>query len=98
MAGIFDVGMGLELVDGSLGGILRVTASIPAMRTHVHDGRISFGSDDGNNLYSTNIQVADLNALNVAIIRAKDDLICQLKTAALETDRLRDRVEQLEQL
>src|SRR5258707_6440800 len=34
----------------------------------------------------------------IAIIRAKDDLICQLKTAALETDRLRDRVEQLEQL
>src|SRR5258705_277720 len=38
------------------------------------------------------------NADLIAIIRAKDDLICQLKTAALETDRLRDRVEQLEQL
>src|SRR5712671_3338012 len=33
------------------------------------------------------------NADLIAIIRAKDDLICQLKTAALETDRLRDRVE-----
>src|SRR5258706_15002950 len=38
------------------------------------------------------------NADLIAIIRAKDDLICQLKTAALETDRLRDRVEQLERL
>jgi hypothetical protein len=66
-----EVGMGLELVDGSLGGILRVTASTPAMRTHVHDGRISFGSDDGNNLYSTNIQVADLNALNAAMAVVK---------------------------
>jgi hypothetical protein len=66
-----DVGMGLELVDGSLGGILRVTASTPAMRTHVHDGRISFGSDDVNNLYSTNIQVADLNALNAAMAVVK---------------------------
>ena len=28
-----DVGMGLELDDGSLGGILRVTASTPDMRT-----------------------------------------------------------------
>jgi ThiF family len=67
-----DVGMGLELVDGSLGGILRVTASTPDMRTHVHDGRISFGSaDDENNLYSTNIQVADLNALNAAMAVVK---------------------------
>jgi hypothetical protein len=67
-----DVGMGLELVDGSLGGILRVTASTPDMRTHFHDGRISFGgADDENNLYSTNIQVADLNALNAAMAVVK---------------------------
>ncbi|MBP0111482.1 hypothetical protein [Bradyrhizobium vignae] len=67
-----DVGMGLELVDGSLGGILRVTASTPKMRTHVHDGRISFGTGgDELNLYSTNIQVADLNALNAALAVVK---------------------------
>ncbi|WFU24975.1 ThiF family adenylyltransferase [Bradyrhizobium sp. CB1717] len=67
-----DVGMGLELVDGSLGGILRVTASTPEMRTHVHDGRISFGtSGDELNPYSTNIQVADLNALNAAMAVVK---------------------------
>jgi hypothetical protein len=63
-----DVGMGLELVDGSLGGILRVTASTPAKRDHVHQGRISFVvSKDEDDLYGSNIQVADLNALNAAL-------------------------------
>jgi hypothetical protein len=67
-----DVGLGLELVDGSLGGILRVTASTPDMRTHVHYGRISFGNGgDEPDLYSTNIQVADLNALNAAMAVVK---------------------------
>src|SRR5579871_1972852 len=32
-----DVGMGLELTDGSLGGILRVTTSTPEKRQHVQD-------------------------------------------------------------
>lgn len=62
-----DVGMGLDLVDGSLGGILRVTASTPEMRSHVHGGRISFGEAKEEDLYSTNIQVADLNSLNAAL-------------------------------
>jgi hypothetical protein len=69
-----DVGMGLELVDGSLGGILRVTASTPAKRDHVHKGRISFADgDEKDDLYASNIQVADLNALNatLAVIKWK---------------------------
>ena len=68
-----DVGMGLELVDGSLGGILRVTASTPEKRHHVHDGRVSFAGGGEKDIYSTNIQVADLNALNavMAIIKWK---------------------------
>lgn len=61
-----DVGMGLELVDGSLGGILRVTASTPAQRAHVHEGRVSF-ANAADDLYNSNIQVADLNALNAAL-------------------------------
>lgn len=61
-----DVGMGLELVDGSLGGILRVTASTPARRDHVHNGRISFHAP-ADAVYATNIQVADLNMLNAAL-------------------------------
>lgn len=68
-----DVGMGIELVDGSLGGILRVTASTPEKRSHVHQGRICFAGDGEDDLYSSNIQVADLNALNavMAVIKWK---------------------------
>lgn len=72
-ASFVDVGMGLELVDGSLGGILRVTASTPEKRDHVHQGRISFAGGGGDDIYSSNIQVADLNALNasMAVIKWK---------------------------
>lgn len=66
-ASFVDVGMGLELDDGSLGGILRVTASTPEKRDHVHQGRISFAGGGEKDLYSSNIQVADLNALNAAL-------------------------------
>lgn len=61
-----DVGMGLELVNGSLGGILRVTASTPDKRDHVQE-RISFESGAAENVYVSNIQVADLNMLNAAL-------------------------------
>jgi hypothetical protein len=66
-----DVGMGLELVDGSLGGILRVTASTAAKRDHV-PARVSFGGGE-EDLYASNIQVADLNALSatLAVIKWK---------------------------
>ncbi len=68
-----DTGMGLELVDGTLGGILRVTASIPGQRDHVHSGQISFAGGGEKDIYSSNIQVADLNALNaiMAIVKWK---------------------------
>lgn len=61
-----DVGMGLELVNGSLGGILRVTASTPDKRDHVRE-RISFEGGGAENVYVSNIQVADLNMLNAAL-------------------------------
>lgn len=61
-----DVGMGLELVNGSLGGILRVTASTPDMRSHIRE-RVSFEGGGGENVYASNIQVADLNMLNAAL-------------------------------
>lgn len=68
-----DVGMGLELTNGSLGGILRVTTSTSEMRAHVHAGRVSFEGGGADNVYSSNIQVADLNALNavLAVIKWK---------------------------
>jgi hypothetical protein len=61
-----DVGMGVYLAEGSLGGILRVTASTPAQRDHVGN-RISFSDDADRNEYAVNIQIADLNALNAAL-------------------------------
>lgn len=61
-----DVGMGLELINGSLGGILRVTASTPEKRDHIR-GRISFEGEGAENVYVSNIQVSDLNMLNAAL-------------------------------
>lgn len=70
-ASFIDVGMGLELDEGSLGGVLRVTASTPDMRDHVHNGRVSFAGGGEKDLYSSNIQVADLNALNAVLAVVK---------------------------
>jgi hypothetical protein len=61
-----DVGMGLELVNGAIGGILTVTASTKEKFDHVQV-RIPILTSDKNNDYSRNIQVADLNALNAAM-------------------------------
>ena len=62
-----DVGMGLTLSeDDSLTGLLRVVTSTPQQRDHVRNKqRIDFigGGDD---IYS-NIQIADLNAINAAL-------------------------------
>jgi hypothetical protein len=65
-----DVGMGVDFTDDALGGIIRVTASTPSRRGHVRN-RISLVDDDANNEYSTNIQIADLNALNAALVVIK---------------------------
>ena len=70
-AAFVDVGMGLELDDESLGGILRVTASTPDRREHVHQGRISFAGGGKDDIYASNIQVADLNALNAVLAIVK---------------------------
>lgn len=63
-----DVGMGVELIDDMLTGMLRVTTSTPAKRDHVREKkRISFADAGIDNLYAKNIQIADLNALNAAL-------------------------------
>ncbi|WP_119309825.1 ThiF family adenylyltransferase [Cohaesibacter haloalkalitolerans] len=69
-AAFVDVGMGLELEEGSLGGILRVTASTPEKRDHVTK-RIPFEGGGVEDLYASNIQVADLNALNAVLAVVK---------------------------
>jgi hypothetical protein len=60
-----DVGMGVQLNNEALGGIVRVTTSTQQKRDHLR-GRVSF-EDIGNNEYNRNIQIADLNALNAAL-------------------------------
>lgn len=63
-----DVGLGIDLRAGdTLGGQIRVTTSTDKRRDHVRGkNRISF-AEAGNNDYTSNIQVADLNALNAAL-------------------------------
>jgi hypothetical protein len=69
-AAFVDVGMGLELDEGSLGGILRVTASTPEKRDHARQ-RISFVGGGAKDIYASNIQVADLNVLNAVLAVVK---------------------------
>ncbi|GAB3855829.1 ThiF family adenylyltransferase [Micromonospora andamanensis] len=60
-----DVGLGVyQTADGALGGIARVTTSTPV---HPADPRRIPCSDDVDNDYNRNIQVADLNMLNAAM-------------------------------
>ena len=70
-----DVGMGLYIGEGSLGGLVRVTCSTDEQRDHVRD-RISFSDNDANNEYTQNIQIADLNALNAALAVVKWKKLC----------------------
>ncbi len=63
-----DVGMGIELVDSQLLGIVRVTASTPEKRNHVRDKkRINLSGGNADGVYAQNIQIAELNALNAAL-------------------------------
>lgn len=69
-----DVGMGLHLIDGSLVGQLRVTTSTSSMREQVRrKGRIPLQGAGLDDVYSRNIQVADLNMVNagLAVMRWK---------------------------
>lgn len=67
-----DVGMGVELADDALTGIVRATLSVEGARDVVR-GRISMGGQGPDAAYKSNIQIAELNALSavMAIIRWK---------------------------
>ncbi len=64
-ASFIDVGMGVQVGDSNLLGIVRVTTSTPRKRDHFSK-RVSF-ADAKDDAYSTNIQIADLNMLNAAM-------------------------------
>lgn len=61
-----DCGMGIDLIDGALTGIIRTTVSLPNSREHVYEGNISFVGGGDKDMYVSNIQIAELNALNAA--------------------------------
>ncbi|WP_432120547.1 ThiF family adenylyltransferase [Streptomyces sp. S1] len=69
-----DVGMGIEEIDGRLSGLLRITTSLPGRRDTPRE-RIPRPAPEGD-AYASNIQTADLNALNavLAVIRWKRSL------------------------
>ena len=66
-----DVGLGVEIVEDSLAAILRATLGTPLKHDHILD-RIGYIDTDDDE-YSTNIQIADLNAMNalMAVLKWK---------------------------
>jgi hypothetical protein len=60
-----DVGIDVKVVDDSLMGSARITTVTPEKNEHI-SARISF-ANERNNDYQTNIQIAELNALNAAL-------------------------------
>jgi hypothetical protein len=68
-----EVGMGVMIEEGELGGIVRATTSTPETRAQA-EPHISYAEDTGEvNEYATNIQIAELNASNavMAVVRWK---------------------------
>jgi len=61
-----DVGMGIELVEDVLTGMARITTSVRSHRDHIWDC-ISVAANAAENVYTRNIQIAELNALNAAV-------------------------------
>lgn len=68
-----DVGMGLRRKNDSLAGMMRCTYYPPEIATKVQGMGWADLKSDPNDLYRTNIQIGELNALNacLAVIRFK---------------------------
>ncbi len=61
-----DLGLGVEAIDGTITGIVRSTLVTEAKHDHVAD-RISTTDAAAGEDYRSNIQIAELNALNAAM-------------------------------
>ncbi len=68
-----DVGMGLEKANSSLVGIVRTSYCDPAQNDNIPDSIPRVVNEDGDDLYTSNIQTNELNALNavMAVIKWK---------------------------
>lgn len=58
-----DVGMGVQAIEGSLSGLVRTTIGTPGDTDHIGN-HISFAEGHADDDYRTNIQIAELNAMN----------------------------------
>ncbi len=67
-----DTGLNVERVDDSLIGMVRTTISTPLKRDHIYR-HVSLADIDEDNDYTSNIQIAEINALNAihAVIKWK---------------------------
>ncbi|TXH84779.1 MAG: ThiF family adenylyltransferase [Rhizobium sp.] len=70
-----DTGMGLQLVEDQLIGILTVTTSTNEKRDHVAN-RVPTAGDGRENIYADNIQIADLNAFSASLAVMKWKKLC----------------------
>lgn len=69
-----DVGLGVYVTGGKIGGLVRTTTSTPERRDHVRPKkRIAFTTQADVNEYDSNVQIAELNAYNavMAVIKWK---------------------------
>lgn len=69
-----DVGLGVNVAEDNLVGALRVTVGTPSKHDHIP---LRIGTvDTDDNDYSTNIQIADLNAMNAVMAVIKWKKLC----------------------
>ncbi len=73
-----DVGMGLNIQNGSIGGLVRITTSTPNFSEHLKS-RVPYTSDE-ENPYMSNIQVSEMNALNAVLAVIKWKKMCGFYT------------------
>jgi hypothetical protein len=68
-----DVGMGLNRKTGPIGGMMRATYFAAEHAQQVREKQLAPVHDDPDDIYRTNIQIGELNALNacLAVIRFK---------------------------
>ena len=80
-----DVGMGLKRAGGPLSGMLRATYFAPGRAKDMLSKGLAEMHDGPENLYRTNVQIAELNAFNaaLAVMRFK-----QLRGFYIEVDPL----------
>jgi hypothetical protein len=69
-----DTGLGVNIVDETLIGTIRVSVGTPSKHDHIPN-RIGIAEHDDNQ-YATNIQIADLNALNALMAIVKWKKLC----------------------